>query len=341
MNTRSVASEDDLLRIIDRHFPRNHPNLALGRGDDCAELLCPQRMAVSTDLFLEDVHFRQRYFTPEEAGYKALAVNLSDLAGAGAVPLGFSVGLMVPVPLPVDVAEGLVRGMARLAAKHDLPLTGGDISRADKLGFCVTIWGGPAKGHFPFLRRGPAREGDILFLLGEPGLARAGLFALEKDGGAARKRFPACCAAHLTPSPLLEEGLRLAAVPGVRLMDLSDGLARDLPRLLGGCGANVRLDPEELHPELLALCAQWNAAAPDKERITPELFAFEGGEEYGLLGACPEEVFPAVKKALAGLSRLRVLGRTNGAGTVITLNGTPFARAGFDHFSTTPQHTQE
>ena len=92
--TPAIRSEDDFLLLVDRYFPNTHPHLALGRGDDCAELLCPPRMALSTDLFLEDIHFRRSYFTPEDMGHKALAVNISDLAAAGALPLGFSLGLM-------------------------------------------------------------------------------------------------------------------------------------------------------------------------------------------------------------------------------------------------------
>lgn len=317
----TIASEDELLGLIDRYFPREHRSLALGRGDDCAELRCPETVAVSTDLFLEDVHFRRSYFLPEEIGHKALAVNLSDLAGAGAVPLAFSVGFMAPAPFDRDVAEGILRGMARLAGEYDVPLSGGDISRAEKIGFCITVFGA-RHGDKPFLRRGPVTPGDAVFLAGYPGLARAGLTVLEEQGREAVADFPECCMAHLTPRPLLAEGQGVAKISGCRLMDLSDGLARDLPRLVAGCGAALELREDDLHPALLAFCR--------KRGEGPVAFAFAGGEEYGLLGTCPESAFAALRKAVADVPLLR-LGRVGGAG--ITLNGETVLEKGFDHFS--------
>lgn len=336
MDTHAIASEDDFLALIAGSFPNTHESLILGRGDDCAEIACPPRMAVSTDLFVEDVHFRSAYFTPFEAGYKALAVNISDIAAAGGVPLGVSVGLVVPAPFPRETALGIIDGMAHAARQYGFALTGGDLSRGDKLSFCVTIWGGPAKTadglDTPFLRRGPVSPGDILFVCGRPGLARAGLSALETHGRAAMGSFPEACAAHLTPIPLVEAGQALAAIPGCRLMDVSDGLARDLPRMLEAygsrCGAAITLPESALHPEVAAY-------ARDAGQ-NPVRFAFSGGEDYALLGACPISAISIIQKAienLAGPVPFLPLG-TATAGQGIILNGTPLKDRGFDHFTT-------
>lgn len=319
----SLRSEADLLTLVDEAFPNSHPaasGVLRGRGDDCAELALPGEVALSTDLFLEDIHFRQRYFTPEETGHKALAVNLSDLAAAGARPLGFSLGLMTPASLKRETARRLLRGMADLAARHAVPLTGGDISRADKLGFCITIWGGRTARRF--LRRGPVVPGDVLFLYGFPGLARVGLSVLEREGRAALAQYPKACAAHLRPEPLLATGQALAALPGICLMDLSDGLARDLPRLLGPNGASVVLDPSALHAEVTAYALDSGA--------DPATLAFAGGEEYGLLGACSEATWERLTEIPREAPLLR-LGSVGGAG--ITLNGRATAATGFDHFT--------
>ncbi len=335
-----IESENDFLSLIDAAFPRTHPALVLGRGDDCAELACPSRMAVSTDLFVEDIHFRARYFSPEDIGYKALAVNISDLAAAGAVPLGFSAGLIAPAPFSRKSAQGILAGMAMLAAKYDLALTGGDLSRGDKLAFCLTVWGAPAPSsenseRSPFLRRGPVRPGDALFVCGANhsgpsslGLARVGLALLEQHGREAMADHPAACAAHLRPLPLVKAGLALAKVPGCRVMDVSDGLARDLPRLLRAygmrCGAEVSLPPDLLHSELLAFAR--------KTGDDPAALAFAGGEDYALLGACPPEQMPTLRVALNGVASLLLLGRvTDRSG--IRLNGVSLADEGFDHFA--------
>jgi thiamine-monophosphate kinase len=324
-----IRSEDDFLSLVDRWFANSHPHLALGRGDDCAELLCPGRLAVSTDLFLEDIHFRRRYFSPEDLGHKALAVNLSDLAAAGAMPLAFSLGLMAPAPFPRKDAEGILSSMAGLAGRHNLALSGGDLSRADKLGFAVTSWGGSATDKTPFLRRTPVLPGHTLFYCGSLGLARVGLALLEQYGRPALAAYPAACLAHLRPEPLLAEGRALAAFP-CRAMDISDGLARDLPRMLAGLGAVLEIPEASLHPELRHFAAG--------QGLDPAMLAFTGGEEYGLLGAAPPELFPVLSTTL-GAAPAVLLGTVREEPGII-LNGRTVSGRGFDHFAASgPPHS--
>lgn len=333
MHRDHITSEDDFLSLIARKFPNAHPSLILGRGDDCAEIACPPRMAVSTDLFVEDTHFRRRYFSPFETGYKALAVNISDMAAAGAKPLGVSIGLVAPAPFSRKEAEGIIEGMAKAATDFDIALTGGDLSRGDKLSFCVTIWGGPAvQNSAPsFLRRGPVREGDTIFLCGRVGLARAGLMLLEQKGRAALAEYPHSCGAHLMPEPLVAMGLLLAKYPSCRLMDVSDGLLRDMPRMLHAygtaCGAALTFDETLLHPETIAFAGAM--------REDPVFFAFAGGEDYALLGSCPEENFARIANhaaSHAGLPGVSRIGTVTGRRGII-LNGNPLDAAGFDHFA--------
>jgi thiamine-monophosphate kinase len=343
MATYYIISEDDFLALIAEKFPNTHPFVILGRGDDCAEIACPPQMAVSTDLFVEDAHFRRRYFSPFETGYKALAVNISDMVAAGAKPLGVSVGLVVPVPFKREEAEGIIDGMAKAASDFDIALTGGDLSRGDKLSFCVTIWGAPAgfvpggnthgvkNGETAFLRRGPVNEGDALFLCGQVGLARVGLLCFEEKGRAATLEYPASCRAHLMPEPLVQAGLLLAGHSSCRLMDVSDGLLRDLPRMLKAYGmsygARVELPDTALHPETIGFA--------ESRKENPTIFAFTGGEDYALLGSCSEKECMLIEEAMKrqpGMPRfLRIGTVTREPG--ITLNGTPLTATGFDHFS--------
>ena len=333
-----ITSEDDFLALIAAKFPNKHNFLILGRGDDCAEIACPPQLAVSTDLFVEDVHFRRSYFSPFDIGYKAMAVNISDAASAGSMPLGVSVGLTVPTPFPRNDAEGILDGMLHAAKEYAIALTGGDLSKGDKLAFCVTIWGAPVipegtpeKSAPRFLRRGPVTAGDKLFLCGVVGLARAGLLLLEERGpdAKAEAKFPAARAAHLRPVPLVRAGMALASIPGCRLMDVSDGLARDLPRMLraygANCGADVTLARETLHPETVAFAEE---AGED-----PVRFAFLGGEDYALLGACPAgelaHAAEAVRKTGTPFLELGTVTENPG----IILNGSPLTDTGFDHFS--------
>ena len=109
-----LGSEDAILARISRYFPAAPPGFPLGRSDDCCLLPAMAPLAVSTDLFLEDVHFRRAYFTPQDLGWKALAVNLSDLAACGARPLAFTLGLALPPDADMELVDGIFAGMHEL-----------------------------------------------------------------------------------------------------------------------------------------------------------------------------------------------------------------------------------
>lgn len=321
MNTTPFSSEDEFLAAISARFPNEHPHMTLGRGDDCAVLDCPQSMALTTDLFVEDVHFRRSYFSPSDVGYKALAVNVSDIAGMAGEPLGFSLGLAGPPDTPAAYWEGVLDGMAGLASSLNLPLVGGDLSACAKIAIAVTIWGRQGPGG-RFLKRGRAAARDVLFVVGEAGLARVGLEALERFGPEAARDWPEAVAAHLRPVPRVEQGLLLGNMRGVRsLMDVSDGLARDLPRFLGpGLGANLAVDPSTLHPEV----ERWAKAAGRD----PAALACLGGEDYALLGACARQSFLDL---YGHLPDAWPLGEVVAGGDIL-LHGEKLA-PGFDHFA--------
>lgn len=334
------ASEDDILAIVGRIFPTGHPALLLDRGDDCAVLRPGGPLAVTTDVFAEDAHFRQRYFTPFDIGWKSLAVNVSDVGSSGAKPTGFSIGLTLTGREDSAWLESFCNGMKALTDRFDLAISGGDLARSPLLNVCVTAWGELPAEMPRGLRRGVAQEGDIVFLMGNVGLARLGLSVLERTGTedevrAANEHWPAACAQHLRPMPLAFEGMelgRFAVEHGLQdsigLMDVSDGLARDLPRLLNsrksGLGADIRLDADALHPEVRLHCAQSGKNAAS--------FAFQGGEDYALAGTCPAEAWPELEDTLASFSvpclRLGTVRRGP-----VTLNGNAPDSAGFDHFS--------
>ncbi|MDR2489470.1 MAG: class II aldolase/adducin family protein [Desulfovibrio sp.] len=328
--SKAPTSEADCLALIDELFPDRSAHVPYGRGDDCALLVkLPPGMALSTDMFWEDVHFRTSYFTPEETGGKALSSAVSDLAAAGAVPLAFSLALMLPVRLGGDALRAVLSGMADKAREYGIVLSGGDLSRGEKLGFSVTVWG---KNPFPgaaALRRGKARPGDVLFLVGEAGLAGAGFRALERFGRSALERCPKACLAHISPRPLLAEGQAIARLVRnarghghrLSLMDLSDGLARDLPRLLGGLGSDLFLSEGGISPEA--------AAAACIVGESPEAVFLTGGEDYSLIGSCAESFWARLADAVPGI---RLLGRA-GADAGLRLNGRPVALEGFDHFA--------
>ena len=197
---RTPRSEDDILALLAEHFPVLHPDLLVGRGDDCAVLRPGGPLAVTCDVFVEDVHFRRRYFSAADIGHKALAVNLSDVASAGARPTGFMLGLTLTGREDETWLHGLAEGMAALARRWGVGLAGGDLARATGLHLCVTAWGELPADLVHGLRRARAREGDVVFMLGSLGLARVGLSLLEAavgpdEAAAVRAAWPAACAA--------------------------------------------------------------------------------------------------------------------------------------------------
>lgn len=335
-----LLSEDHILALVAQHFPAVHPSILLSRGDDCAVLQCASSLCVSSDLFLEDIHFRRAYFSPAEAGHKALAVNISDIAAMGARPVAFTLCLGLTTDVDVEWLNAFFAGMARLAEFHRMALAGGDLSRSERLHVCITVWGesvtarttGSSESAGSYLTRGGALPGDSLFLVGPVGLARVGLAMLEALGHQARIHWPDACAALLTPTPLVDAG-SICARAGLHsrppaLMDISDGLARDVPRLLGitgerlgrPLGAHVVLHEAMLPPEVIRYAREYH-----KNPVTE---AWLGGEDYALLGACAPELLPTLH---AALPELHSLGTVTGSGRIFC-NGQPADAGDFDHF---------
>lgn len=325
-------SEKAILDMLDAHFPRAHSSLLLGRGDDCAILRQGDCLCLSSDLFLEDRHFRRSYFTPAEIGRKALAVNVSDIAAGGCAPLAFSLGLGLPSWVDEAWLAEFFSGMADMAEDFGMALSGGDLSSADSMLVAINVWGQPPPGG-RYLERGSCQPGDSLFVAGRIGLARLGLHVLENLGRQeAMRRWPAACAAHLAPLPQISAGLAISACAcnGRRpaLMDLSDGLWRDLPRLLGAGrpgsgfrpGAELEICEDMLHPEILRYCRLMG--------LDPVKWAILGGEDYALLGACAPDLLPGLQAAVPGLVPIGSVTDTGRIGGE-RLPG----EEGFDHFA--------
>ena len=331
------SSEDEILAIIGKYFSDIQPQILLGRGDDCALVQFDRPMAVSSDLFLENVHFRLSYFEPEEIGHKALAVNLSDIAACGAKPIGFTLSLGLPKGTEISWLDRFFQGMANLANKYKTSLIGGDLSRANNLEISITIFG-EIPGASCFLPRGGSMPGDILFLIGQIGLAYVGLQVLERFGREALAEWPQATRAHLLPNPYINSGLVLSrAAFNARppaLMDISDGILSDLPRLLGlsgelgtgnnyagMLGANLKINPNDLNPELL----RWSHA----HHKNPVMTALIGGEDYALLGTCAPDMLPTLK---AAIPEFLALGQITDDAKIIC-NDEEIGLHGFDHFA--------
>lgn len=328
--TSRLCSEDAFLELIDAFFPPAQESLIVGRGDDCAVFACTESLCVSSDLFLQNVHFRADYFSPRDFGYKALAVNISDIAAMGARPVAFVLNLMIPEGVPDAFWKEFFQGMAELAVEHGLSLAGGDLSRAPCMGAAITIWGERPPGG-RYLQRAKVRSGDVLFIVGEIGLARLGLTQLENgltdradpaENHALLARYPAAVQAHLRPAMHVPAACVLGGMAEIRgLMDVSDGLIRDLPRFLGpDHGCRLTFSEQNLHPELLGFAADTGNDALQ--------WALMGGEDYALLGAVAATDWSLLQQKIPVAWRLGDVTGVPG----IMLNEKRIQFQGFDHF---------
>jgi thiamine-monophosphate kinase len=318
----------DEFELIGRYFARVgavRADVQMGVGDDAALLRVPpgEDLAVSVDTVVEGRHFPAGS-TAHSIGHRALAVNLSDMAAMGAEPAWATLALTLPRADP-EWLDGFARGLSELALAHGVSLVGGDTT-AGPLAASVQILGHVPRGSA--LRRGGGKAGDVLAVTGTLGDAGAGLaFAT----GALERRFPAAARELLFrfeyPAPRVQFGIAARGIASAA-MDISDGLAGDLPKMTAACGLGATVDVQRLPiSRALQLCA-----SPEQARS----WALGAGDDYELLVAVPPERFDALEERAAQLNlRLTAIGelrRENGVAW--TLDGAQFtpAEQGFDHF---------
>jgi len=248
--------------------------LVLGIGDDTAALqIGEQTLLWTADMLLEGVHFRLDWIDPASLGWKSLAVNLSDIAAMGGTPVGALLSLALPAECTGAWLDAFVDGLAECARAYGVALLGGDTNRAEQVVIDVSLLGVMAGRPMP---RSGARPGDWLLVTGALGGSRAGLHALMAGEASAIDLTP-----HFRPIPRLQVGARARELGATAMMDISDGLAADLPKLLraSGVGAVVYAAQVPVHPA----AAHWAQA----HGLDPVAFAIAGGEDYELLIAAP------------------------------------------------------
>jgi thiamine-monophosphate kinase len=329
-------TEDELVATIRKILAGEGPGVRLGIGDDAALVDVGDRLDIlTTDLLVEDVHFRRDGISPRDLGYKAIAVNVSDIAAMGGSP---RYGL-VSVALPRDVAIGwvveLYGGVRDASAEYAMTVVGGDTSLSDRIVLSVTVTGEVAKDGA--VTRAGARPGDRLVVTGALGASAGGLRLAEADPEAVRSAVGSewareLVAAHVRPQARVGEGQTLAQAGATAMMDLSDGLAIDLGRLCreSAVGAAVELARIPVAPGLAPLAG----VLP----IDPLQLALSGGEDYELLAALPPHaVGPATSKIRerfgTPLTEVGEIRREEGLVAVLEDGSErPLEPTGWDHF---------
>ena len=312
-----MQSERELIERIAR-LTAVREGVTLGIGDDAAVLAGDPLSVVTQDLLVDGVHFRRSTSSLADIGHKAVAVNLSDLAAMGAVPLAVFIGLGLPVenPLGADGIDALYAGMESLAAIHGVTIAGGDITPAPALILAVTAMGHMPAGMAP-CRRSTARPGDVVCVTGTLGGAAAGLLLLDQPNLATGiAEADALRDASRRPTPRIQAGQRLAAGDATAMMDCSDGLALDASRLADASRVSIEIDLETvpMAPGVIAVAKAAGRAA--------DLLAATGGDDYELIVTMPaalvDDLANAIDVALTPVGRI-----VDGAGVSLLRNGVP------------------
>lgn len=332
-----TAGEDGVLAALAGLLPSSRAAL-VGTGDDCAVLRAPDgRYCVTTDVLVEDRHFRTAWSTGHDVGRRAAAQNLADVAAMGARPVALVVALVVPPTTALSWVTDLASGLAAACEPVGAGVVGGDLSGGDHLVIAVTAHG-DLEGRAPVLRSG-ARPGDLLVHAGTLGLSAAGLALL--DAGAVTPRGPLpdevrrAVEVFLAPQPPLEAGPALAEAGATAMMDVSDSLLRDAGRIAASSAVAIDLaeptdpasatavDLEALEPAARLLGAQ-------DPRALARHWVLTGGEDHGMLAAVPPAALAALPEGA------RVIGRVLPAGPHgprVTVEGVLPGHTGWDHFA--------
>lgn len=301
--------------------------LASGIGDDAAAWRGDAGLQLATtDALIEDVHFSLSTTPWYDLGWKALAVNLSDIAAMGGDPRYALISLALPGDTAVEDVTAFYRGLLALAQPSGVAVIGGDTCRAPLVAITVTVLGNA--GDQGPLTRSAAQPGEQVAVTGYVGMAAAGLEMLHQKIKFADTAAQVLRDAFLRPQPRIAEGQALLACGVKAAIDISDGLAADLGHICRQSRVGARIDVEQL-PVAPAVRASFGEKAPE--------FALSDGEDYELLFTASADIIENVKGAVS--CPVTVIGEITagnpGEVTVTDGWGNPVAigKKGWTHFT--------
>ncbi|MFM7406601.1 MAG: thiamine-phosphate kinase [Cuspidothrix sp.] len=324
--------EQGLLARLQRFCP---PDVI---GDDAAVLLTKpdQSLIVTTDMLVDGVHFSDVTTSPEDAGWRAAAANLSDLAAMGATPLGITIGLGLPGDITVNWVERLYQGMTECLQKYNVPIVGGDIVRSPITILSITAFG-QADPHF-IIHRHTAQIGDAILITGVHGASRAGLEILlnpEIVQNLKNQEQTALIIAHQRPKPrldvipIIKKILSSSCPIPISGMDSSDGLADAILQICRASQVGAIIEADKI--PLPSAFQDW---------LTPEKsleYVLYGGEDFELVLCLPPELALALLQKLG--TGAAIIGHITPDSTVILHHEKPeipdqvlTLSQGFQHF---------
>ena len=309
-------NEQEVIRRISALLPPAPSEVVVPVGDDCAVVeIGGSTWVAASDMLTQGHHFKE-WAPPETVGYKAVAVNASDVAAMGGTPRFVLTSGGAPDP---EVVLHLFEGVAEACERFGVYPLGGDTTSADALTVDVAILG---ELHAPPVLRSGASSGDLLAVTGELGAGAAGLLVLEHEAFG----YDRLVRSYLRPEPRLEAGRAAAELGAGAMMDLSDGLASDVRRVCdrSGVGCNVDLNLLPIMEDTAELAGFLGH--------DPAILAATGGEDYELLISAPEQVLDTLAESIA--VPLAVIGEVTQREVVFRRGKEPVdGLSGWDHFA--------
>lgn len=307
---------------------QSNQGLILGIGDDAAAWNAEGAIQLATtDSLIQDVHFSFKTATWRELGWKALAINISDIAAMGGIPRRALLSLGLPPDTEVSDVEELYRGLKEIADEYIVQIVGGNVSSAPVVMINVSLIGTASN---TLLKRSEAAVGEKIAVIGYLGQSAAGLKMLNDGLEFDPETDSFLRNSHLRPRPLVSEG-RILVQCGVKTaIDISDGLLSDLAHICkaSNTAAKLWVDRLPIHPMVLESFSEESLK-----------LALSGGEDYGLLFTANAEILDKVSSIMS--TRVAVIGEIVsgeiGQITVLDSNGQifEFEGSGWDHFKST------
>lgn len=275
----SRRGEFGFIDFIRSNFP--YPEGTTGIGDDCAVMPSGEgELLFSTDLLMEGVHFLRNESSPEDVGWKAAAVNLSDIAAMGGTPVATFLSIALPKDAQGEWADRFIEGYTEISRQFDVPLLGGDTTSSLRdIAVNVGILGRCPSGRR--LMRNGAKVGETIYVTGPLGDSAGGLKAILMGIERTEDVTRLICR-HKRPIPRIEAGrILMESGKAGAMMDISDGIGSDLRHIMkaSGVGAVIDLERLPLSPELVSVCKEqgWDIYE----------MATSGGEDFELMFTAP------------------------------------------------------
>lgn len=321
----SSLGEFGLIKHLTETFSISQPSTIKGIGDDAAVIDYSGKVTlVSTDLLVEGVHFDLAYVPLRHLGYKAAAVNFSDIVAMNGKPRQLFVGLSVSNRFPLEALEEIYEGIRLACSRYHVDLAGGDTTSSTQgLFLALTVTGEADKQDVVY--RNTAKENDLICVSGDLGSAYMGLLLLERE----KKVFEAnpdmqpelsghdyILERQLKPEPRTDilELLRTAGVKPTAMIDISDGLASDVLHLCEDSGLGCRIFEDKIPLDAMTV------ATAEEFNIQPVTAAMNGGEDYELLFTININDFEKVKH-LEGISIIGHMSEANSGAFMSSNNG--------------------